>query len=164
VYDFVISKNVSYLLCRLSEAQASSVDGEIVNIAPYVHRYTFDAMADVIFGEPICSQPHTDTTGSRDVLTSFRDMSKFAWGAAYLPWFGWAMSTRLMVYLTRRPTYNAEGNTTGLAALATQTRERILSHPDRVRKSSQPSILKNYLSVPESDTKHMTPIQIWREF
>jgi cytochrome P450 len=90
-------------------------------------------------------------------------MSKFAWGAAYLPWFGWFMSTRLMVYLTRRPTYDADGNMTGLAALATQTRELILSHPDRVRKSSQPSILGNYLSVPESDAKHMIPIQIWRE-
>jgi benzoate 4-monooxygenase len=58
VYDFVISKNVSYF-CRLSETQASSVNGEIVNIAPYVHRYTFGAMVEVIFDEPICSQPST---------------------------------------------------------------------------------------------------------
>jgi len=115
-------------------------------------------MVEVIFSEPICSQPYTNTAGSRDVLTSFRNMSKFGWGAAYLPWFGWAMSTRLMVYLTRRPTYDAEGNMTDLVALARQTRELILSHPDRVRKSSQPSVLENYLSVPGSDTKHMTPI------
>ena len=99
-------------------------------------------MADVIFGEPLCSQPHTDTAGSRDVLTSFRDMSKFSWGAAYLPWFGWAMSTRLMVYLTRRPTYNAEGNTTGLAALATQTRERILGHPTEFESQANRASLK----------------------
>jgi hypothetical protein len=58
MYDFVISKNVS-CLCRLSEAQASSVNGEVVNIAPYVRRYTFGAMVKVIFDEPICSQPST---------------------------------------------------------------------------------------------------------
>jgi benzoate 4-monooxygenase len=77
-YEPVISKNVSYLLSRLSEAPTSSRDGAVVNIAPFIHRYTFDTTVEIIYGEPICSQPYTDTAGACDVLTGFRDMSKFA--------------------------------------------------------------------------------------
>lgn len=39
----------------------------------------------------------------------------------------------------------------------------ILVHPEKAQKPSQPSILKSYLSIPDSNTKHMSPYQIWRE-
>jgi benzoate 4-monooxygenase len=162
-YEPVILKNVSYLISRLAEAHSRSRDDQIVNIAPCIHRYTFDTIIALIYGEPICSQPYTDTVEARDILTGFRVHSKLAWGASLLPWFGWLMSTRPMVQLTRRPTYDVEGNMTSIAALATQTRDLILGHPERALESSQPSILKSYLTVPDSDTKHMVADQTWRE-
>jgi len=50
-------------------------------------RLTFDMIVEIIFGELICSEPYTHTAAARDVLTGFKDMSKFVWGASYLPWF-----------------------------------------------------------------------------
>lgn len=162
-YRPVISKNVSNLASRLAEALRSSKDGSSLNIAPYIHQFTFDTIVEIIYGESICSQPYTDTAGARDVLTGFRDLSKLVWGASLLPWLGWLMSTRPMVSLTRRPTYDAKGNMTSIAALVSQTQNLVLVHPERALKSGQSSILKHYLEVPESDTKHMSPDQIWRE-
>ena len=162
-YEPIISKNVSCLLSRLAKAQSSCKDVAFTNIASYVHGFTFDTIVEIIFGEPICSEPYTDSTAARDVLTGFRNVSKFAWGASYLPWFGWLMSTRPMVSLTRRPTYDAEGNMTSIGALAARTLDLVLAHPEKAQKSTQPSILKSYLSVPSSDAKHMEPYQIWRE-
>ena len=163
-YEPIISKNVSCLLSRLVKAQSSCKDVAFVNAAPYVHRFTFDTIVETILGEPICSELYTDTAAARDVLTGFKDMSKFVWGASYLPWFGWLMSTRPMVSLTRQPTYYAEGNMTSMGALAARTLDLIFAHPEKAQKSSQPSILKSYLSVPDSDTEDMDPYQVWREF
>ena len=134
-----------------------------MNVAPYIHRYTFDTLIEIIYGEPICSQPYTDTPSSHNVLSDFRNLSKFAWGGSLLPWLGWLMATRPMVYLTRRPTYDSQGNLTSIAAFASRTRELVFAHPERALESSQPSILRNYLQVPESDTKRMLPAEIWRE-
>jgi benzoate 4-monooxygenase len=157
-YKHIISKNVSCLLSRLAKAQSSYKDVAFVNAAPYIHRFTFDTIVEITFGEPICSESYTDTAAARDVLTGFKDTSKFAWGASYLPWFGWLMSTRPMVSLTRRPTYDAEGRMVSIGVLAVRVLDLILAHPEKARKSSQPSILKSYLSVPDSDTKHMDPV------
>ncbi|MCJ1230795.1 hypothetical protein MMC12_007469 [Toensbergia leucococca] len=162
-YQPVISKNVSILVSRLVEAQASLGHRSTVNVAPYIHRFTFDTLVEIIYGEPVCSQPYTETQGGLTILTGFRELSKMAWGAALLPWFGWLMSTRPMVYLSRRPTYDSKGNLTSIAALAASTRDVVFAHPEKALESSQPSILKNYLEVPKSDSKHMLPDEIWRE-
>ena len=162
-YGPVISKHLSTLLSQLAEAHSSSRDDSTVNIAPYVHRFAFNAIVEVIYGEPVFFQPYTDTEGSHDVLTTFRDLSSLAWGCAILPWLGWLMATRAVVYLTRRPTYDEKGKITNLAALAQRTRDLVLVHQTRILESNQSSILKNYLSVPNSDTKQMIPDQIWGE-
>jgi len=162
-YEPIISRNTSILLSRLTDARSSSEDASTVNVAPYIHRYTFDTLIEIVYGEPICPQPYTDTKAARNVLTGFRDLSKLAWAAALLPWFGWLMSTRPMVALTRRPTYDPEGNLRSIAALAANTRDLTFAHPEKVLQSTQPSILKNFLQVPPTDPKHMSPSQIWRE-
>ena len=141
-YEPVISKNVSIFIARLTEAMSLLNDTSSMNIAPEIHRYTFDTLTEIIYGEPICSQPYTDTPSSHNVLSDFRKMSKFAWGGSILPWLGWLMATRPMVYLTRRPTHDSEGNITSIAALASHTRDLIFAHPERALESSQPSIFK----------------------
>lgn len=73
------------------------------------------------------------------------------------------MSTRPMTRLSRRPTVDVEGNLTNVAALTAETRDLTLVHPEKAVKSSQPSILKNYLQVPKGDSTHMSPDEIWRE-
>jgi benzoate 4-monooxygenase len=52
---------------------------------------------------------------------------------------------------------------TSMGALAARTLDLIFAHPEKAQKSSQPSILKSYLSVPDSDTEDMDPYQVWRE-
>lgn len=134
-----------------------------MNVAPYIHRYTLDTTVAIVFGESLSSQPYTDTKSAGDILTGFRTMSKMAWGASLLPWFGRLMSTPLMTRLTRRPTLDEQGNFTSVAALIADTRDLALVHPEKTVRSTQSSILKNYLQVPKDDTTHMSPDQIWRE-
>ncbi len=148
------------LLSRLTQALCA---GSIVNIAPYIHHFTFDTFVEIIYGEPLCPKPYTETLGSRNAVSAIKGISKYAWGAGLLPWLGWLMSTRPMVFLSRRPTYDKQGNLTGIAALADHTRDVILAHPERALQSDQPSIMKNWLQVPESDAKHMVPHEVWRE-
>lgn len=162
-YVPIISRNVLVLLSRLAEAHSSLKNASAVNVAPYIHRYTFDTTTAMIFGESLCSEPYTDKKTAADILTSFRNISKWAWGASLLPWFGWLMSTRPMTRLSRRPTVDVEGNFTNVAALTAETRDLTLVHPEKAVKSSQPSILKNYLQVPKGDSTHMSPDEIWRE-
>jgi benzoate 4-monooxygenase len=120
-------------------------------------------MVEIIFGAPICPQPWTNTEASAGVLDGLRVMSKMAWGGSFLPWFGRLMSTRFMTKLIRRPKYNAAGNMIGIGALASCTRNLVMSQPEEAIKSTQPSIVKNYLSVPEDNSTHMSPDEIWRE-
>lgn len=159
-YMPIISRNVSIFLSRLAEAPKTA---STVNFAPYIHRYTFDTSTAIIFGDSLCSQPYTDTKSAGDILMAFRNISKFAWGASLLPWFGWLMSTRPMIRLSRRPTIDVEGNVTSVAALTAKTRDLVLVQPEKAAKSSQPSILKNYLQIPKDDSTHMSPDEIWRE-
>lgn len=162
-YEPVISKHVSNLLSRLKVEQEKSEDRPIINIAPYIHRYTFDTIIETIFGESISSSPYTDTREARDLLTALRNISKMAWGTALLPWFNWIMSTRPMIALTRRPTFDEEGNLISFAALTCRTREIVQTQPKATLKLNQTSILENFLQVPESDTKHMSRDEIGRE-
>jgi len=162
-YEPIISKNTSIFLSRLANAISSSKDASTVNVAPLIYRHTFDTLLEIVYGEPICPQPYTDTKAALNVLIGFRDLSKLAWGAALLPWFGWLMSTRPMVSLTRRPTYDSEGNLTSIAALAANTRDVIFDHPEKALQSTHPSCLKAYLQLPPTDPKHMPPAQIFRE-
>ena len=39
----------------------------------------------------------------------------------------------------------------------------VMSQPEQAIMSSQPSTVKNYLSVPEDNSSHMSPDEIWRE-
>ena len=160
-YEPTISKHVGNFLSRIADALPE--DASTINVAPYIHSYTFNTMIEIIFGESDFPKPYTETPGSQGILTTFRNFSKWAWGASLLPWLGWLMSTRPMVYLSRRPTYDSEGNLTGLAALVAASRHLIFEHPERALQTSQSSIVRSYLQVPESDTKRMLPDELWSE-
>ena len=161
-YEPVISDHLSTFLAQLT-AQSRSKDDSTLNIARHVHRFAFNAIVEIVYGEPIFVQPYTNSEGSRDVLTTFRDLSSLLWGTAILPWLGWLMSTRVVAYLTRWPAYDAEGKVANLAGFAERAHDLVFLHPERVLGSSQSSILKKYLSVPDTDPKHMGPDQIFRE-
>ena len=162
-YEPTISKNVLILLSRVTAALSVQGNVSSINVVPSLHRYTFDTILEIIYGEPLCSEPYTATRGASSTLAGFRAVSKFAWCGALLPWLGRIMRTRALVYLSRRPTYDAEGQLTGLASLAARGRDLVLNHPELARKSTEPSILKNYLEVPNGDSKQMTPDEMWRE-
>ncbi|MCJ1465370.1 hypothetical protein MMC07_003988 [Pseudocyphellaria aurata] len=145
------------------EAHSAPKETWTMNIAPSIHRYTFDTTAALVFGESLSSQPYTDTKSAGNILIGFRNISKMAWGTSLLPLFGWLMSTRPMSRLTRRPTFDEQGNLTSIAAMIADTRDLALVHPEKAVKAVQPSVLKNFLQVPKEDTTHMSPDQIWRE-
>ena len=162
-YEPIISKNVSILLSRLTEARQSCQNTSSVNVAAIIHRYTFDTIVEIIYGNSLCSGPYTDTRAAHGLLAGFRALSKMAWGGSLLPYLGWLMSTRPMVFLTRRPTYDTQGNMTSIAALAERIRDLVFVHLDNALHSDQPSILQSFLHVPDSDSKRMKPQEIWRE-
>ena len=161
-YEPVISDHLSTFLAQLT-TQSRSKDNSTLNIARHVHRFTFNTTVEIIYGEPIFVQPYTNHEGTPDVLTAFRDLSSLSWGAAILPWLGWLMSTRVVVYLTRWPAFDGEGKAANLAGFAKKAHDLVLLHPETVLGSSQSSILKKYLSVPDTDSKHMGPHQVFRE-
>ena len=167
-YEPVISKHVGNLITSLAEALPE--DASKINIAPYIHVFTFNTMIEIIFGKSLSPGPYIQSGGSQDILVTFYGLSKWMWGGSLLPWFGWIMSTEilasstgLIAYLMKRPTRDWDGHSTSLAALVSKTRDLIFTHPERAVKSSQPSIVKSYLQVPESDTKRMLPDEMWRE-
>ncbi|MCJ1358920.1 MAG: hypothetical protein MMC33_008920 [Icmadophila ericetorum] len=162
-YETVISKNVSVLLGRLIELKCSAQDESTINIAETLNRFTFDTLTEIVYGDSMCPQPYSDLPQADGVMKAFKELGKFAWGGSLLPWFGKLMSTPFIVSLIRRPTLDSAGNFTGIAALAAKSREIIMTRPEKALESSQGSILKNFLEVPEDDSKHMPPDQIFRE-
>jgi hypothetical protein len=70
------------------------------------------------------------------------------------------MCTRPMVYLTHYPTFDSDGNITSIIELAIYTPKLALGQPEQVIKSSQPSIVKSYLSVPQDSISRMSPVEI----
>jgi benzoate 4-monooxygenase len=159
-YKPVISKNVSVLILRL---KALLKESQGIDIAALLHRYTFDAVVEIIYGEPVCPQPYTDNRASAGTLTAFREMSKWSWAGGLLPWLGSMMETDLMQLITRRSTYDSEGRQTGIQALAGRTRTLVFAQPEEAIKSAQPSIVKSFLSVAQDSPNHMSADEIWRE-
>lgn len=162
-YEPVIAKHVAILLSRLEEEQAKFNGSASINIALYIHRYTFDTLIEIIYGKSISDLPYTETPASRDLLPAIRTIATVAWGTSLLPWFSWLMSTRPMLALSRRPTYDKEGNLVSFAALICRVRNIVLTHPEVVSDTIQPSILENFLQVPKDDTKRMSRDEIGRE-
>ena len=73
------------------------------------------------------------------------------------------MATKPMRTLQRRPIVDSSGNMTGVAALFASTRSLVFDHPEKALKSSQPSVLKAYLQVPQDDSKRMIASELWIE-
>lgn len=177
-YEPTVAKNVSILISRLADALPRSIkhgsiakDHPVLNIAPHVHRYTFETAIAVIYGQSTCSQlyTHADPQTAHQTLALYRNLSKWAWAASLLPWLGWLMSTRVATHLTRRPTRDAQGNLTKLSALAARARHLVFAQPEpptRAEKGEekhQASVLQNFQQIPSSNPTHMQPDEIWRE-
>ena len=159
-YNPVVARHVDVLLSRLdTEVKRNTT----VDVAIFVHKYTLDTMLEVIYGEKLSPQPYTDAPTASGTLVAFRMMSKMAWGAALLPWFGWLMSTRVMTDLLRKPKFDTEGRLKDISALVAGSRSLILTHPEQVLHSHQASIVKNWLGVPADDPKKMEPGEVWAE-
>ncbi|KUJ08920.1 putative cytochrome P450 pisatin demethylase [Mollisia scopiformis] len=159
-YHPVIARHVQHFLSKLS---SSSAQGHVVNIAELVHALTFNALAEVIYGPSLASQPYTETTNGEGILPAFRAISKFGWGVSHIPLLAWLMSTRPMVKMTRRPTFNKQGVPTGIGALAARAKVLLLEDPTLVTGVDQPSIAKNMLAVETGDSRHMGPVEVYSE-
>ena len=162
-YEPVIEKHVSILLSRLVEASSLDIESGSVNVAPTIHRFAFDTLNEIIYGDSISPQPYTSLKASSGILEGMKMISKLSWGCSLLPWLGWLMRTGPMVALTRKPTYDEEGNLTGIGALTAKTRDLILVHPEQALETSPPSILKSWLQVPEGSSTRMDRNEMWRE-
>jgi cytochrome P450 len=159
-YGPVVAKHVGVLLARLQQAATAAA---AVDVEHHVHRFTLDAMVDVVFGEPISPEPYTDTRASDGMVAALNTISKFAWGSSYLPWLGRLMATKPMVKMQRAPKFDRDGHPIGVSALTASTRALIFDHPERAVASHRSSILRNFLQVPESDARRMSPSEMWRE-
>ena len=159
-YEPTVSEHVDVLLSRIElEAKKDTT----VNIANLVHRYTLDAILEVLYGPIVCPKPYTDAPTASGILAAFRLASKMAWGVSLLPWIGRLMSTGFVIDFMRKPRYDSKGRLIDMPALAADSRELIFAHPEQVLQSQQSSVVKNWLEVPANDTKKMNPSEIWSE-
>ncbi|TVY52101.1 Cytochrome P450 monooxygenase yanH, partial [Lachnellula suecica] len=154
-YSPVVQKHVQHFLSALPPSQA--------NIAEPVHALTFNTLAEIIYGPSISPQPWTDTASGEGILEAFRGMSKFAWGGSHVPFLGWLFSTKPMVAMTRKPTFNAAGIPTGVGALATRAKVLLLEDQSLVTDVEQPSIAKSMLAIEKGDSRHMDNDELFRE-
>jgi benzoate 4-monooxygenase len=163
-YSPIIARHVQHFLSKLSAASADAKDN-VVNIAEPVHALTFNTLVELIYGPSLspASQPWTETASGEGILTAFRAISKFGWGASYIPFLAWLMSTAPMIKLTRKPTFSATGIPTSVGALASRAKLLLLSDPDLVTGVSQPSIAKSMLGIEKGDSRHMPPQEIYNE-
>ena len=162
-YQPVIEKHVSFLQSRLVDALSLDAKLGTVDIAPLIHRFTFDTLNDIIYGEPLSPEPYTNLPASSGVLKDIRKVAKLSWGCSLVPWLGRLMSSRSVAVRTRKPTYDEDGKLTSIAALTAQTRDLILEHPERALETAPPSILKSWLQVPDGSSTRMDRNEMWRE-
>lgn len=162
-YSPIVARHVQHFLSTLPAAGTDIKGSSVLNIAEPVHALTFNALAEVIFGPSLASQPWTETTSGEGILPTFRAISKFSWGASYIPVLGWFMSTWPMVKMIRKPTFNAAGIPTGIRALAAQAKLLLLEDPILVTGVDQPSIAKSMLMMEKGDSRRMEPEGVYRE-
>lgn len=139
------------------------VRNSVLDIAGPIHELTFNTLAEVIYGPSLSDAAWAETTAGGGVLTAFRAMSKFAWGASLVPFLSWLMATGPMVKLSRKPTFNQAGIPTGIAALAARTKLLILEDYNLVVQVDQSSIAKSMLAMERSDSRCMDLDTVWRE-
>ncbi|TVY37891.1 Cytochrome P450 monooxygenase [Lachnellula subtilissima] len=163
-YSPIVAKNVQQFLSKLSTASADAKNN-VLNIAEPVHALTFNTVAELIYGPSlsVTDQPWTDIASGEGILTAFRAMAKFAWGASHIPSLSWLFSTSPVIKMTQRPTFNAAGLPTGIGALARRARLLLLEDPNLVTGVDQPSIAKSMLVIGKEDSRHMGPDEMFRE-
>jgi cytochrome P450 len=163
-YSPIVARHVQHFLSKLSAATTDAKDN-VLNITEPVHALTFNTLVEIIYGPSLspASQPWTETTSGEGVLPAFRAISKFGWGASYIPFLAWLMSTKPMIKMTRKPTFNAAGIPTGIGALAARAQLLLLEDPDLVTGVDQPSIAKSMLEMEKGDSRHMEPEEVFRE-
>ncbi|KAL9622890.1 MAG: hypothetical protein Q9160_002816 [Pyrenula sp. 1 TL-2023] len=163
-YGPIVFRHVQHFISNLSAANADSKD-HVLNIAEHVHTLTFNTVVELIYGPSISldGKPWTETTSGEGILAAFRAMSKFGWGAFYVPLLAWLMSTRPMLRMIRKPTFNAAGAQTGVGALAARAKLLLLEQPELVIGVDQPSIAKNVLMMDKEDSRHMEPSELFKE-
>lgn len=137
----------------------------MIDIAEPVHALTFNTMVELVYGPSITpsAQPWTETIAGKGILPLMRTISKFSWGASHIPLFGRLMSSNLMSKLTRKPTSDSAGNSTGLSALLGKAQEVVVEKPDLVLNMEQPSVAKSMLSIEQGDSRHMEPRRVMSE-
>jgi len=160
----IVARHVQHFLTKLSATTTDAKDN-LINIAEPVHALTFNTLVEIIYGPSLApaNQPWTETTSGEGTLPAFRAISKFGWGASYIPFLAWLMSTGPMIKMTRKPTFNAAGIPTGIGALAAQAKLLLLEDPSLVTGVDQPSIAKSMLVMEKGDSRHMEPGEVFRE-
>lgn len=162
-YEGVILRHVDVLVSRLRAEMPEDGTGRSVNLAPLLHRFTLDAMLDLVWGPALSSVPYTDLESAGDLSSGFRMLGKMAWACSVLPVFGWLANTRVAGAVLRRPKYSKDGEVMGVPGLMGAARDLILNHPQRIVGSSQAVILKYWLEVPAEDPGRMTPAEMGSE-
>jgi benzoate 4-monooxygenase len=163
-YGPVVAKHVQHFISKLNIASEDAKDN-MVNIAGLVHTLTFDTIVELIYGPSLTAddKPWTETSGGEGVLSAFRAISKFGWGSSYIPFLGWLMSTKPMIKMTRKPTFNVAGIPTGVGALAARAQVLLFEQPSLVTEVEQPSIAKSMLIMEKGDSRHMVPGDVFKE-
>jgi benzoate 4-monooxygenase len=164
-YNPIIVKHATKLQLRV--AKQLSHGNTSINVAPLVHRYTFDTMIELAFGPSISPSPYTTLPAAQHVLEDYRVAGKMSWATGMLPWLRWFMGP-IMRGLTRRLKYDTHGNLIDLGALATSTRHLVFEQPQIVKSTTQqPSIVRNLMlsAGDRNETTHLysDPEQVWGE-
>lgn len=164
-YEPAIMKNVCIFISHLTEAHSRLENVSSLNVASYLHLYTLNTILEIIYGEPE-SPPSCNTPESHNLLSAFKKVSKSSWGSSLLPWLSWLKTTTPYLYILYFSYYllhDLRGNPTSLGALIMETKRIVFMNSQLVIRSRQSSILKNFLQVPNNDTKRMHLNDIWRE-
>ncbi|KAB8237406.1 uncharacterized protein BDW43DRAFT_297724 [Aspergillus alliaceus] len=162
-YEPVVAKHVNILLSRIeTESTLRRVDKTTtVNMAPLVHRFTTDAMLELIYGPEVVSHPYTDSATGGEMCSTLRKMSKMAWSFSLCPTYGRSINSRPISALLRKVA-NKKGDLMALTALMASSHVLIFRRRE-VSEPEQPGIVHSWLGVPPNDPNRMTQDEVFSE-
>ncbi|KAF2493661.1 cytochrome P450 pisatin demethylase [Lophium mytilinum] len=157
-YAPVIKKHVEALIERMK--RFTREDG-VVDIPGLLHRFLLNALFDTSFAREL--PVALPTPGEVDTLSQgFHMVSASIFTSSWLPWLNWVLNTGTVQKMIQKPKYESNGTLVPLSRFF-QSAEQIIAQNQpalETNTKSQPSILQNYLAVPENDSRRMTEPQI----
>ncbi|MCJ1248451.1 hypothetical protein MMC30_005669 [Trapelia coarctata] len=160
-YEPIVSKNFAVFLERLGHA--ADLSSSTFNIVPYVRRFTFDTVSEMVYGTSMDFQSakEDDVIAAHQTAYQLQNITKLAFWVPLVPWLGRLLSSPFIRPLLRRPTFDENGSPTGFTRLLKMVESAIGS--DVGSTEPRDTILQNFRRVKADGSRRLEGEELWKE-